>query len=105
MLIPSSYEPCGLNHAQGFQYYVIPVASAVRSLALPPVKDGVNSFLFEWIEGDRDNHNRFYAALCRAIDVFFSSKPTWKEMKKSAKKAAPDYYWKNLVGKYHDLFN
>jgi len=63
-LMPSKYEPCGLNQMYSLRYGTVPVVRAVGGLA-DTVQDGVTGFVFEPYRRDA-----LRAALRRALDAF-----------------------------------
>ena len=63
-LMPSKFEPCGLNQMYSLRYGTVPVVRAVGGLA-DTVQDGVTGFSF------REYHpDALVSALGRAIDAF-----------------------------------
>ncbi len=63
-LMPSRFEPCGLNQMYSLRYGTVPVVRAVGGLA-DTVRDGVTGFVFEEYLPEA-----FLAALQRALGVF-----------------------------------
>jgi len=63
-LMPSKFEPCGLNQMYSLRYGTVPVVRAVGGLA-DTVQDGVTGFVFE-----KYLPEALLAALGRALDVF-----------------------------------
>lgn len=103
-LLPSRFEPCGVNHAQGFRYGAIPIASTKGALGVPPVSDQ-NSFLFGWDEQNVEKSRAAFGSSVReAIECFFEEPEKWEAMQQSAVRAADHYLWENLVADYAKLF-
>src|SRR5207245_7250120 len=63
-LMPSKFEPCGLNQMYSLRYGTVPVVRAVGGLA-DTVQDGVTGFVFE-----KYLPEAFLAALRRALRAF-----------------------------------
>jgi glycogen synthase len=106
-ILPSRREPCGINHAQGMGYGVVPICSAKGAVIEKPVSDS-NSFRFDWDESSKKQRSksfrRFVAAVGTACRTFFSDRERWERMQKDAIKAAKYYDWQSLAPKYGKLF-
>jgi starch synthase len=104
-LMPSLYEPCGLNQIYSLKYGAVPV---VRKTG------GLNDTVQDWHEyktaGEESgtgfsfndyNGQALYAALFRAIDTFHD-KPVWKKIQINGMNK--NYSWENTSGYYIDLY-
>jgi len=100
-LMPSRYEPCGLNQMYSLKYGTIPVVRATGGLADtiteydPKTKRG-NGFVF--VEPEP---KPFYFAIKRAIDTYHKTK-TWNALVKRAMKM--DFSWDVSAKKYEALY-
>jgi len=100
-LMPSRYEPCGLNQLYSLRYGTIPIVRATGGL-----KDSVQEFdgaagtgtgfLFEEYEG-----SALLAAVDRALAVF-RRKREWTKLVRNA--MAADYSWNHSAGEYLRLY-
>ena len=105
-LMPSLYEPCGLNQIYSLRYGTVPV---VRKTG------GLNDTVADWHEEkfagketgtgftfrDYTGH-ALYSAIIRAIDTFHD-KPVWKTIQKNGMQKT--YSWQNAAKSYVDLYN
>lgn len=100
-LMPSRYEPCGLNQMYSLKYATIPVVRGTGGLEDtiedfdPHTKKG-NGFKFKRASGPD-----MLEAIKRAVDVF-KDKATWKSLMKSAMKY--DFSWKASAKRYIKLY-
>ncbi|AKJ64295.1 glycogen synthase [Kiritimatiella glycovorans] len=101
ILIPSAFEPCGLNQMYAMRYGTIPVAHAVGGL-LDTIKDAGASpstgtgFLFSPFTPEA-----FDDALRRALQVFGRS-GDWSELRRRAMKR--DFSIRRMAAEYADLY-
>jgi starch synthase len=105
-LMPSRYEPCGLNQIYSLKYGTVPV---VRKTG------GLNDTVQDWHEvksaGGEETGTGFtfedytghalYTTLVRAIDTFHN-KPVWKKIQKNGMSRV--YSWQNAAESYLDLY-
>ena len=100
-LMPSRFEPCGLNQMYSLKYGTIPVVRRVGGLA-DTVEDydattgSGTGFVFDEYTADA-----MLSALHRAVDLFGHRRAWTKLMKAGMKK---DYSWHNTAGRYIELF-
>jgi starch synthase len=94
-LMPSRYEPCGLNQMYSQRYGTPPVARATGGL-IDTVEDGVTGFLFE-----EANKDALIAAVRRALAVH-ADPVRWKRMQRAA--MARDFSWSAAARRYADLY-
>jgi starch synthase len=105
-LMPSLYEPCGLNQIYSLKYGTIPVVRKVGGLA---------DTVLDWFETKLNNEetgngftfsNYNFKALLetvkKAIDIF-ADKKTWKTIQTNGMKE--NFSWETSAGKYLDLYN
>jgi starch synthase len=100
-LMPSKYEPCGLNQMYSLQYGTVPVVRKTGGLA-DTVKDideypeTGNGFTFTDF-----NPEQLYNAIEKAL-TFFKNKNYWMKIVESGMKE--DFSWNNSANKYLDIF-
>lgn len=101
-LMPSRFEPCGLNQMYSLKYGTLPLVRKVGGLAdtvfdySESNKEGVG-FVFEEYDA-----NALLATIKRAIDTF-AKKRVWKGIMIRGMKL--DYSWKKAAIKYQELFS
>ncbi len=105
-LMPSLYEPCGLNQIYSLKYGAVPV---VRKTG------GLNDTVLDWHESKsagEDTGTGFtfndytgyslFKSLSRAIETF-SEKNLWEKIQRNGMKK--DYSWNNAAKDYVDLYH
>jgi len=100
-LMPSRYEPSGLNQLYSMKYGTIPVVRATGGLKdsveeFDPVRGNGNGFLFDSYDGDA-----FLGAIDRALAAF-RHKDDWTTLMKNA--MAMDYSWSRSASAYAALY-
>lgn len=101
-VMPSRYEPCGLNQMYSIKYGTIPVVRATG---------GLDDVIVDYEEDpERGNGFKFYQAeaemLLEAIDraiKCFNEKEEWERLVKNA--MGYDFSWRNSAEKYLALYN
>jgi starch synthase len=96
-LMPSLFEPCGLNQIYSLKYGSLPIVRQTGGLA-DTIQDGVNGFTFFDFEA-----HFFFDAVKRAIDVYRNKPERWEEMMRTA--MAQDFSWNRSAGKYFDVYH
>lgn len=96
-LMPSLFEPCGLNQIYSLKYGTLPVVRQTGGLA-DTIQDGVNGFTFFDFEAQY-----FFDAVKRAIDVYRNHPHRWEEMMITA--MTQDFSWKRSAGRYLDVYH
>lgn len=100
-LMPSRYEPCGLNQMYSLRYGTIPIVRATGGLA-DTIRDADqnpqsgNGFVFEKYQADQ-----MLAAIRRAVRAF-EDRSRWQELVDRA--MAADFSWARSAQKYHQLY-
>ena len=100
-LMPSRYEPCGLNQMYSLKYGTVPVVRKTGGLADTVVKfnektgEG-NGFMF-----DKYDPKEFLKEVKRAVKVF-KNKEAWIKIMKTGIKS--DFSWNSSAKKYIDLY-
>jgi starch synthase len=95
-LMPSRYEPCGLNQMYSQRYGTLPVARATGGLA-DTILDGETGFLFE-----RAETSSLTAAVRRALAAW-REPGRWREMQGAAMRR--DFSWAAAARQYADLYS
>jgi len=100
-LMPSRYEPCGLNQMYSLRYGTIPIVHKTGGLA-----DSVKHFDAATGIGTGCVFNDFDAravswALNTALD-WFDDRPSWRKLVQNA--MAQDYSWGRQITQYESLF-
>lgn len=94
-LMPSLYEPCGLNQMYSMRYGTLPIVTRTGGLA--DTVDGDSGF---FIEESSATAIRF--AVTRAIDLYLNDRPRIEEMREYA--MGRDFGWDHSAGKYEQLY-
>ena len=94
-LMPSRYEPCGLNQMYSQRYGTPPIARATGGLA-DTISDSVTGFLFDAPEADA-----LAAAAERAIDLY-RNRAAWRAMQRAGMRR--DFSWGAAARRYADLY-
>jgi starch synthase len=100
-VMPSRYEPCGLNQMYSLKYGTIPVVRATG---------GLDDVIIDF-DGDRDHGNGFkfgpatsealFRAVKRAIETYHK-RGMWEKLVSNAMKC--DYSWSRAAEKYFSLY-
>lgn len=100
-LMPSMYEPCGLNQMYSLIYGTVPIVRETGGLADTVVNyneetgEG-NGFVFKKYDADT-----FLKEIKRAVKIFEDTK-TWQKIMKAGMKS--DFSWLSSAKKYIDLY-
>jgi starch synthase len=100
-LIPSHYEPCGMNAMYALKYGAIPVARVVGGLYETlqdddPTTGTGNAVLFH-----DDSAAAFWDAIVRAMQLF-ADPPRWRELMQRA--MACDFSWDRAAERYETVY-
>jgi len=99
-LMPSKYEPCGLNQMYSLRYGTVPVVRNTGGLADTIVdfkKANGNGFLF-----NKYDSNELLKTLLTAIDLFKNNKSKWNKLLRQG--MSLDFSWKVSAKKYMKLY-
>jgi starch synthase len=103
-IMPSAYEPCGLNQMYSMRYGTVPVARRTGGLADTITdaldatkKEPATGFLFDKYDG-----KSFWKALERAIGVYKKHPAKWRELQVNG--MAKDFSWNRSAHKYAELY-
>jgi starch synthase len=100
-LMPSRFEPCGLNQMVAMRYGAVPVVHATGGLAdtvrdYDPAANEGNGFSFA-----RYDAMALFATLVRAVETY-RHKDIWRQLQRRC--MAIDFSWKRSAEKYVDLY-
>ncbi len=100
-LMPSRYEPCGLNQLYSMKYGTVPIVRAVGGLhdsvkEFDPVKGTGNGFRFESYEP-----KALIEAVRKALKIY-KDKEKWTKLMKNCMKE--DFSWEKSAKKYIKLY-
>lgn len=94
-LMPSRFEPCGMNQMYSQRYGTLPVVRATGGLA-DTVEDGITGFVFREPEPEA-----LHAALVRALAAWRDS-AVWRGLQRQA--MARDFGWEKAARRYSALY-
>jgi starch synthase len=104
-LMPSRYEPCGLNQLYSLKYGTIPVVHATGGLADTIVDASEANLAAKFANGFAFYHystGELEAKLRRACDVFRHDPGTWTQLVNTAMRQ--DWSWTNSARQYVELY-
>ena len=101
-VMPSRYEPCGLNQIYSLRYGTVPIVRATGGLydtikPFSPAGDEGVGFIFDKYEPDS-----FYQALIEALTLF-NQPEIWQKIMQNG--MVKDFSWKFSAFKYLELYN
>lgn len=101
-LMPSRYEPCGLNQIYSLKYGTVPVVRATGGLddtiqPFDPRKGTGNGFKFQDYSG-----GALLACLQEALGVYRSRPKAWKQLIQNCMQA--DFSWEASAAEYEQLY-
>lgn len=101
-MMPSRFEPCGLNQMYSLRYGTVPVVRAVGGLVdtvrpYNPRNGQGNGFLFSEYQPEALMH-----ALRNALDAFHNAR-IWRRLQKNGMKA--DFSWDRSAAEYVKMYN
>jgi starch synthase len=100
-LIPSHFEPCGLNAMYALKYGSIPVARAVGGLYESLQNDDPTSGIGNAVIFYEDSPEAFWDAINRAFELF-ADQPRWHELIQRA--MACNFSWEGAAGRYEEVY-
>jgi starch synthase len=100
-LMPSRFEPCGINQMVAMRYGCVPVVHAVGGLA-----DTVSDYQPETGQGNGFSFDHYdamalYASLVRAVETYRHAE-LWRQLVRRCMLA--DFSWRSSAEKYIDLY-
>lgn len=101
-LMPSRYEPCGLNQMYSLKYGTVPVVRATGGL-----DDTIEDFNIKTEKGNgfkfkEANVTEFTQVIKKAIDVF-KNENKWKKLQLNAMRC--NFSWEESAKSYQELYN
>jgi starch synthase len=104
-LMPSRFEPCGLNQLYSLRYGTLPLvhavgglADSIREAAPPGEKPGQDGWGFRF---EREEPSELLAALDRAL-ALWADREAWRATQLRA--MAQDHSWDRAAGQYEALY-
>jgi starch synthase len=94
-LMPSRFEPCGLNQMYSLRYGSVPIVHATGGLK-DTVDDGVTGFVYH-----EANAHGLWLAIERAL-ALFAKKPAWRKMMLAGMNQ--DFSWEKSARQYQALY-
>ncbi len=101
-LMPSRYEPCGLNQIYSMKYGTVPVVHATG---------GLDDTVEEWNAATQtgtgfkftgETAEEFYAAIERALEMFRNDRQSWTKIMRNG--MAKHYSWKRPAAQYVEVY-
>lgn len=101
-IMPSRFEPCGLNQMYSMIYGSVPIVHATGGLidTVEPFKAGKmigTGFVF-----DEESSEALYQAISLACDIFYNDKSLYQLMQSNGMQK--DFSWKKPGKKYEDVY-
>ncbi|KAG6495133.1 hypothetical protein ZIOFF_042924 [Zingiber officinale] len=101
LLMPSKFEPCGLNQLYAMMYGTVPVVHAVGGLRdtvkqFDPFRDTGLGWTFEKAEA-----NRMIDAIAHCLNTYRNYKECWKELQMRG--MVQDFTWDNAAQLYEQV--
>ena len=100
-LMPSQYEPCGLNQLYSLKYGTVPVVRAVGGLDDTIVDYGDDGASGTGFKFDEYTVEAFLEAIGRALDAYKDT-PSWQALMRRC--MAADFSWERSALQYIDLY-
>lgn len=99
LMMPSRFEPCGLNQMYAMRYGTIPIVRSTGGLkdTVPDISENGNGIAFH-----RSDAEDLRQAIDRAI-LLYSQEPTFKNLLKNVIQL--DYSWEASIKLYANLYN
>jgi starch synthase len=101
LLMPSRWEPCGLNQMYALLYGTVPVVAAVGGLD-DTVEDGVTGFKFLHHADDRGSRAGLLQAVRLAVGFYRADRAGWRRMTRRG--MAKDFSWSASAKDYVRVF-
>jgi len=100
-LMPSRFEPCGLNQMMSMRYGTLPVVRATGGLADTVADADSNPVTGTGFSFDDYTPEAMMEAVRRAVGAF-TERPRWRKIQKNA--MAQDFSWNRSAKRYVDLY-
>lgn len=103
-LMPSAFEPCGLNQLYSLRYGTLPIVRNVGGLADTVVdanKKNINKASANGFVVAKQSHTSLLATLKRAVKLYAQNE-SWRQLQLTAMNG--DFSWQASAGHYIDLY-
>lgn len=100
-LMPSQYEPCGLNQLYSLRYGAVPVVRATGGLA-DTVIDATQGNAATGFAFEEYSQEAFASTLARALETYWSSPSRWSQIVETGMQQ--DWSWANSARRYSELY-
>ncbi|MDP4199884.1 MAG: glycogen synthase GlgA [Bacteroidota bacterium] len=103
-LMPSAYEPCGLNQMYSMHYGTIPVVRKTGGLAdtVIDVEDGTKRLPATGFTFEKYDAKAFWKALERALHAYYKDKKLWRTLQANGMKQ--DFSWDASAIRYAEVY-
>ena len=103
-IMPSAYEPCGLNQMYSMRYGTVPVVRRTGGLAdtVVDVADATKKKTATGFVFDNYDAKSFWKALERALTMYKKHPDQWRQLQLNG--MARDFSWNNSAYKYAELY-
>ncbi|MBE9561902.1 MAG: glycogen synthase GlgA [Proteobacteria bacterium] len=104
-LMPSKFEPCGLNQMYSMSYGTIPIVRHTGGLAdtvIDATPENIKNKLATGFIFERANANELLYCVQRAVKMF-SNKPVWKQLQITG--MTRDFSWQKSAKQYVSLYH
>ena len=102
-MMPSRYEPCGLNQMYSMQYGTVPIVRATGGLADTVIKysetdiDNSTGFTFDLL-----NHEALYNTIIWALSIYKEKPANFAKLIENGMKK--DFSWKHTAKEYEEVY-
>lgn len=100
-LMPSRYEPCGLNQLYSLRYGTVPIVRATGGLADTIIDVSPDNFSGTGLVFEKYDAASLLSAVKRALAIF-SRKKLWRKVMKEA--MGQDFSWQSSAQKYSEMY-
>ena len=100
-LMPSRYEPCGLNQMYSLRYGTLPIVTNTGGLADTVVDASLGNSEANGFVMNSSDINTLLDTMHRAVDMY-KNKSDWKALQQTA--MSKDFSWKVSAEKYLELY-
>ncbi len=103
-MMPSTFEPCGLNQIYSLRYGTLPLVTPIGGLADTVIDSNDENIQAGTANGfvlAEQSSEAFIASLHRALSLYQQT-DTWRQLQLNA--MGGDFSWKSSAEKYHNLY-
>ena len=104
-LMPSQYEPCGLNQLYSLRYGAIPVVRSVGGLAdtvVPATEENLASGTATGFAFDHYSPQALEGALSSAVATYHHRKDVWQKLVETGMQQ--DWSWRKSAAQYGEVY-